>query len=53
MFRGIVLFRYLGQPAMAVTEFQLVLAGNPPSDVRDLVQSELSAALEAARSGAR
>jgi len=53
VFRGIVLFRYLGQPAKAVTEFQLVLAGNPPSDVRDLVQSELSAALEAARSGAR
>jgi tetratricopeptide (TPR) repeat protein len=49
VFRGIVLFRYLDQPAKAVVEFQLVLAGNPPADVRQLVEAELQKALAAQR----
>jgi tetratricopeptide (TPR) repeat protein len=47
VFRGIILFRYLGRPKEAVVEFQLVLAGNPPDDVRALVQESLDAALKA------
>jgi len=48
VFRGITLFRYLGKPKEAIIEFQLVLAGNPPTDVRTLVQGELDAAMAAA-----
>jgi tetratricopeptide (TPR) repeat protein len=51
VFRGIVLFRYRGQPAQAVIEFQLVLSGNPPADVRQLVQGELQQALDATKAG--
>lgn len=47
VFRGIMLFRYLGRPKDAVVEFQLVLSGNPPADVRTLVQQSLDEALKA------
>ena len=51
-FRGMVLWRFKGDPAGAAAEFRLFLANNPPPEMVGLVESNLQRALAEAEGGA-
>ena len=44
-FRGMVLWRFKGDPAAAAAEFRLFLANNPPQEMVSLVEANLQRAL--------
>lgn len=50
-FRGMVLWRFKGDPAGAAAEFRLFLANNPPPEMVELVESNLQRALAEAGGG--